>query len=308
MACTVSIIRMNLTRMQSPMWRNSQRLFSTRGPHFAASVATEQSQDVTLEYLTGDTTGTCVLGFNSPRNKNAISRSFVQQVGEYLQKLRFDKDVRVLILRSLVPGVFCAGADLKERATMHISEVAPFVSSARHLVNAFYHMPMPTLAALDGAALGGGLEIALACDMRIASTSAKMGLVETRLAIIPGAGGTQRLPRLIGPAKAKELIFTARVIDGEEAAELGLVNYSVKQIDQGDAAYKKALDIAREIVSNGPVGVRMAKAAINRGLEVGLDAGLAFEEACYAQVIPTKDRLEGIAAFKEKRPPKFMGE
>ncbi|TRY61530.1 hypothetical protein TCAL_01459, partial [Tigriopus californicus] len=139
---------------------------------------------------------------------------------------------------------------------------------------------------------GGGLEMAIACDLRVAADSAKMGLVETKLAIIPGAGGTQRLPRLVGPALAKELIFTAKVLNGADAAKFGLVNHSVEQNKAGDAAFERSLALAEQIIPNGPVGVRMAKVAINRGNEVDLSTGLAIEEACYAQVIPTKDRLE----------------
>merc|ERR1712131_458334 len=191
---------------------------------------------------------------------------------------------------------------------MHQSEVGPFVTKARGLITELGNLPMPVIAAIDGAALGGGLEMALACDIRVSSNSAKMGLVEAKLAIIPGAGGTQRLPRVIGVAKAKELMFAARVVDGTEAAAIGLVSHSVEQNQAGDAAYLRALDLAREFNPQGPIAIRMAKLAINQGIEVDLATGLAIEEACYAQVIPTKDRLEGLAAFKEKRPPRFKGE
>lgn len=167
---------------------------------------------------------------------------------------------------------------------------------------------MPIIAALDGVALGGGLEMALSCDLRVAADTTKMGLVETKLAIIPGAGGTQRLPRIVGPAMAKELIFTGRVIDGAEAFKLGLVNRVVAQNQEGDAAYGKALELAKEILPQGPIALRMAKTAIDRGIEVDLDTGLTIEEFCYAQVIPTKDRLEGLMAFKEKRSPRYKGE
>ena len=126
--------------------------------------------------------------------------------------------------------------------------------------------------------------MALACDLRVAASNAKMGLTETRLAIIPGGGGTQRLPRIVGLAKAKELTYTARVINGEEAANIGLVNYVVDQNEEGDAAYQRSLELAKEIIPNGPVGVRMAKLAINKGSEVDLASGLEIEKMCYAQV------------------------
>ncbi|XP_072848484.2 methylglutaconyl-CoA hydratase, mitochondrial isoform X2 [Pogona vitticeps] len=200
------------------------------------------------------------------------------------------------------------GADLKERAKMHSSEVSSFVSKARTTINEMANLPVPTIAAIDGIALGGGLELALACDIRVAATSAKMGLVETKLAIIPGAGGTQRLPRTIGVSLAKELIFSARVIDGEEAKSIGLISHVVEQNEAGDAAYRRALALAREFLPQGPVAMRVAKLAINQGMEVDLLTGLAIEEACYAQTIPTKDRIEGLLAFKEKRPPRYKGE
>lgn len=123
-----------------------------------------------------------------------------------------------------------------------------------------------------------------------------------------GAGGTQRLPRVVGLAKAKELIFTGRIVQGKEASEIGLVNQMVEQNKEGDAAYRRAVELAEEILPNGPIGVRMAKISISRGIQVDLSTGLAIEEACYAQVIPTKDRIEGLVAFKEKRPPHYKGE
>uniref|UniRef100_A0A665U5T2 AU RNA binding protein/enoyl-CoA hydratase n=1 Tax=Echeneis naucrates TaxID=173247 RepID=A0A665U5T2_ECHNA len=252
--------------------------------------------------------GIVVVGINRPKAKNAISKNLVKMMYDAVENIKKNNKVRSVILCSLVPGIFCAGADLKERAKMHQSEVGPFVSKARALITELGNLPVPTIAAIDGAALGGGLEMALACDIRIASNTAKMGLVETKLAIIPGAGGTQRLPRVIGVSLAKELIFAARVVDGAEACRLGLVSNSVEQNKSGDAAYLQALELAREINPQGPIAIRMAKLAINQGIEVDLATGLAIEEACYAQVIPTKDRLEGLAAFKEKRRPNFKGE
>lgn len=267
-----------------------------------------QDEDLNLEYLEGDLKGIAVCSLTRAKAKNAMSRNLVTQLKNAIDILKFDRTVAVMILRSSVPGIFCAGADLKERAKMAESDVGPFVASARQLTIELSDLPVPTIAALDGSALGGGLEIALSCDLRVAASSAKMGLVETRLAVIPGAGGTQRLSRLIGPSLAKELIFTARVFDGTEARAMGVVNHVVEQNSAGDAAYQKSLQVAQQIIPNGPVALRMAKQAINRGIEVDLVSGLAFEQAFYAQIIPTKDRLEGIKAFNEKRPPQFKGE
>ncbi|XP_062410127.1 methylglutaconyl-CoA hydratase, mitochondrial [Sardina pilchardus] len=268
----------------------------------------KSGDDLIVRYLDGDDSGIVVFGLNRPKAKNAISKNLVNMMSEAVESVKKNNKVRTVVICSMAPGIFCAGADLKERAKMHQSEVGPFVTKARGLITELGNLPMPTIAAIDGAALGGGLEMALACDIRVASNSAKMGLVEAKLAIIPGAGGTQRLPRAIGVALAKELIFAARVVDGTEACKLGLVSHSVEQNKSGDAAYHRALDLAREFNPQGPIAIRMAKLAINQGIEVDLKTGLAIEEACYAQVIPTKDRLEGLAAFKEKRPPRFKGE
>ncbi|XP_063083316.1 methylglutaconyl-CoA hydratase, mitochondrial isoform X3 [Cavia porcellus] len=221
----------------------------------------------------------------------------------YVSEVKSEEELRVRQLEEENRG-----ADLKERAKMHPSEVGPFVSKIRAVINDIANLPVPTIAAIDGLALGGGLELALACDIRVAASSAKMGLVETKLAIIPGGGGTQRLPRAIGMSLAKELIFSARVLDGQEAKAVGLVSHVLEQNPEGDAAYRKALDLAREFLPQGPVAMRVAKLAINQGMEVDLVTGLAIEEACYAQTIPTKDRLEGLLAFKEKRTPRYKGE
>jgi methylglutaconyl-CoA hydratase len=159
------------------------------------------------------------------------------------------------------------------------------------------------IAAVNGVAFGGGTELALAADLRIAAESAKFGLTETSLAIIPGAGGTQRLPRLIGLAKAKELIFTARRIGAATALQIGLVNDVVADAELLPAAYR----LAEEIAQNGPIAVRQAKFAMDQGCEVDLRTGLAIEEKAYEVVIPTRDRLEGLAAFAEKRKPLYEG-
>lgn len=269
--------------------------------------ASTNGSDCIVQRLTGDLEGVTVFGFNRPEAKNAISRNLLKEFMEALAMVRHDGTTRCVIVRSMVPGIFCAGADLKERVKMKPEEVGPFVANGRNSISDLENLPQPVIAALDGHALGGGMELALACDMRVASSNAKLGLTETKLAIIPGGGGTQRLPRLVGAAKAKELIFTAAMISGTKAAEIGLANHGVTQNDAGDAAYQKSLEIAKQIVVNGPIGVRMAKMAISKGMQVDLTTGLAIEEACYAQVIPTKDRIEGLTAFKEKRKPVFKG-
>lgn len=245
---------------------------------------------------------------NRPKGKNSLSKKMLSEMESFVNTIKVDKSVRCVIFRSIVPGVFCAGADLKERAKMQIQEVGPFVSRTRKIFNDIAKLPVPVIAALDGVALGGGLELALACDFRFAASSTKMGLVETKLGIIPGAGGTQRLPRLVGISKAKELIYAAKVLDGEQARQIGLVTESTQQNETGDAAYMLALQFAKDISKNGPVAVKMAKMSIDDGLEVDMESALKLEEKCYSTVIPTKDRIEGLNAFKEKRPPKYIGE
>uniref|UniRef100_A0A8D2PIY8 AU RNA binding methylglutaconyl-CoA hydratase n=1 Tax=Zosterops lateralis melanops TaxID=1220523 RepID=A0A8D2PIY8_ZOSLA len=250
----------------------------------------------------------CV-GFRQSHAKNALSKNLVKMMSKAVDALKSDKKVRTVVFRSEVPGIFCAGADLKERAKMHSSEVSSFVSRARATINELANLPVPTIAAIDGTALGGGLELALACDIRVAASSAKMGLVETKLAIIPGAGGTQRLPRTIGVSLAKELIFSARIVDGEEAKSIGLISHVVEQNEAGDAAYRRALALAREFLPQGPVAMRVAKLAINQGMEVRICTFHGSRpEVKLATTIPTKDRIEGLLAFKEKRPPRYKGE
>ncbi|KAM6921395.1 enoyl-CoA hydratase domain-containing protein 2, mitochondrial isoform 2-T2 [Xenentodon cancila] len=182
------------------------------------------------------------------RARNALGHVFVSQMRELVSSLSSDSAVRVVIFRSSVPGVFCAGADLKERSLMTDAESDLFVHGLRSLMTQIASLPSPTIAAMDGVALGGGLELALACDLRTAAYSAQMGLIETTRGLLPGAGGSQRLPRMVGITLAKELIFTGRRVGGRTALEMGLVNRAVEQNQAGDAAYGEALSLAREIL------------------------------------------------------------
>ncbi|CAM5162720.1 unnamed protein product [Natator depressus] len=256
----------------------------------------------------GESSGIAEILMNRAHAKNSLGKVLVNELFRALESLRCDERIRVVVFKSEVKGVFCAGADLKERAQMNDTEVGHFVHRLRSLMDEIAALPMPTIAAIEGYALGGGLELALACDLRIAASSAKMGLIETTRGLLPGAGGTQRLPRCIGIGLAKELIFTGRQIDGQQALSIGLVNHTVPQNDEGDAAYQRALTLAKEIVPQAPIAVKMGKLAINRGIEVDIASGMAIEGMCYAQNIPTRDRQEGMAAFREKRPPQFIGE
>ncbi|KAH6556245.1 hypothetical protein KP509_1Z194400 [Ceratopteris richardii] len=228
----------------------------------------------------------------------------LEQFRKLFELINHDTTARVMILRSDVPGIFCAGADLKERRQMQVPEVRKYSHTIRSTFSYLEALSIPTIAAIEGVALGGGLELALACDLRICGRGAIMGLPETSLAIIPGAGGTQRLPRLIGEARAKELIFTARKFDAKYAERIGLVEHCV---ESGDV-HAKAMEIAREIMNQGPLAIKMAKIAIDRGIEMEAASGMVLEEACYAQTLHTKDRIEALEAFAEKRKPQFCGE
>lgn len=248
--------------------------------------------------------GVSVITLTRPEARNAIGRQLLRELVEAVNLLRQERTTRCVVLRSAVPGVFSSGADLKERATMTQAETIEFVGRLRRAMSEVQALPMPTIAAIDGFALGGGAELALAADVRVAGAGAVFAFPEAQLGIIPGAGGTQRLPRLVGASRAKELIFTARRIKANEAADLGLVDYVVDE----NRAYARALEIAADIAKSAPLSLRMAKAAINHGMEVDLGTGLQMEEAYYNQLVPTKDRLEGLKAFAEKRSPVYKGE
>lgn len=245
-----------------------------------------------------------VLKLNRPDKMNALSFPTLLMLREAIEALRFDPEVRVVIVTGSGEKAFSAGADLKERAGMTPVQVKEFIRTIRDTFTAIEDLGKPVIAAVNGVALGGGTELALACDIRLAADTATLGLTETGLGIIPGAGGTQRLPRLVGKGKAKELIFTARKVSAAEAREIGLV----EQVFPADRLLDEALAMAEQIAQNGPVAVEQAKYAINAGFETDLKTGLLFESRAYDVIIPTKDRLEGLAAFREKRKPVYLGE
>jgi len=248
--------------------------------------------------------GIVTLTLNRPEVMNSLNFPLLHALKDQIDALRFKRDVRVVIITAAGQKAFCAGADLKERATLPPEKVREYIFTIRNLFTSIEELNKPVIAAVNGIALGGGTELSLACDIRIAATNATMGLTETRLAIIPGAGGTQRLPRLVGRGKAKELIFTGQRISAEEALKIGLVN---KVCDQEDLL-DECKNMAAMICEAGPVAIEQAKYAINRGLETDIHTGLAIESNAYWVCIPTQDRLEGLAAFKEKRKPNYIGE
>jgi enoyl-CoA hydratase/carnithine racemase len=241
---------------------------------------------------------------NRPDAMNALNYELLVRLGDIVDGLAARRDVRAVLFTGEGRG-FCAGADLKERRSLGPDEVRRNVRKTRDVFAKVAALPQPTIAVLHGFAFGGGLELALACDFRIAAEATQMGLTETSLAIVPGAGGTQRLPRLVGPMWAKRLIFTAARIDARKALEIGLLTEIGADKEE---ALRLARGLAQEIAANGPVAVRQAKWAIDRGLEVDLATGLALEDAAYEAVLPTKDRIEALEAFAQKRKPVFRGE
>jgi len=247
--------------------------------------------------------GVILLTLNRPEVMNSFNFDLLHALKEQIEDVRFKPEVRVIIVTGTGEKAFCSGADLKERVTLSPIQVKEYIFTIRNLFTSIEQLNKPVIAAVNGIALGGGTELALASDIRIASMNASMGLTETRLAIIPGAGGTQRLPRLVGRGKAKELIFTGRRVNAEEALQIGLVN----AICEKDELITEAMKMASMICETGPIAIEQAKYAINYGLETDLHTGLAIESNAYWVTIPTEDRLEGLAAFREKRKPVYKG-
>ena len=247
--------------------------------------------------------GVATLTLNRPEVMNAINFDLLYDLRDQIEKLKLKPDIRVIIITGAGGESFCGGADLKERSTMDELQVKEFLFTIRNIFTSIEFLSKPVIAAINGFALGGGTELALSCDIRIAAKNASMGLTETRFAIIPGAGGTQRLPRLIGRGKAKELIFTGRRVDAQEALDIGLVN----KICANDVLLDECNKMAAMICETGPIAIEQAKHAINYGLETDLHTGLDIESNAYWVTVPTEDRLEGLAAFQEKRKPIYKG-
>jgi enoyl-CoA hydratase/carnithine racemase len=238
-----------------------------------------------------------------PEAMNALSGAVLEGLERAVADATADAAVRVLVVTGAGDKAFSAGADLKERRGMTEAQTRARIDLINRAFNALARLPKPTIAAVNGVAFGGGLELALACDLRVAAEGAKLGLTEVRLGIMPGAGGTQRLTRAIGPARARELILLGRRIDARRALEIGLVHEVVPVAQLGDSVAR----LVGELDGCAPVSLAKAKEAIDRGLDVDLDAGLAIERACYEATLATEDRNEGLRAFAEKRPPRYQG-
>src|SRR5439155_13711530 len=240
---------------------------------------------------------------NRPEVLNAIDNALGQELGEACERLAADDSVWAIVLRGAGERAFCAGADLKARRDFTPEQWVAQRELFRRMFRQLLDVPQPMNAAVHGFALGGGTELAMLADFIVASDDAVFGLTEVSLGIIPGGGGTQSLPRLIGRNRAKELIFAARRIRAHEAQELGLVNHVVPRAE----LLSRATAIAEEIMNNSPFAVRQAKWAIDHGADLAFEDGLEREHEAYMRAIASVDRREGIAAFNEKRPPRFTG-
>jgi len=244
------------------------------------------------------------LTINRPEARNALSFPTLNELRGLLAEVAADSSIWAVALTGAGDRAFCAGADLKERRTMPAEKVPEFVRQIRATMDDIAALPQPTVAVMNGHAFGGGCEMALACDLRILDEAAMIGLTETSLAIIPGAGGCARLPRLVGAAQAKLLILTAKRLSAQEAQQIGLVH----QIAPQGQARQTGEDLLATLLKNGPLALQAAKAAIDGSMDLPMEQALEHEAACYQRIIPTEDRLEALAAFAEKRAPEFRGQ
>jgi len=251
---------------------------------------------------TAEDDGVVVLLLRNPP-VNALSRAVLDELGHALAGLAANAELRAVVLAGDGPN-FSAGADLKELASIDLAEAPAVLHRAVATFRALAELAVPTIAAVHGLAVGGGLELALACDLRVADDSAKFGAPEVAHGLMPAYGGTQRLPRLVGPAKAKEMIFTGALVPAADALRIGLVN----KVVGGGQELRAARDLAHTIGQRAPKAVRAAKRAVTLGADLDLADALALENRLFVEeVLPSPDLAEGLRAFGERRPPKFTG-
>jgi enoyl-CoA hydratase/carnithine racemase len=241
------------------------------------------------------------LVLDRPEAMNAVSTQMALELGAACAQLSADRNVRAVLITSTSARAFCVGADLKERGSFTDADLVAQRPVARAAYNGVLNLPMPTIAVVEGFALGGGLEIALSCDLIIAGSAAVVGLPEVSVGVIPGGGGTQLLTRRIGWSKAAGMIFTARRMSAAEAVELGVVD----ELLEAGTARDRGLELAAQIAANSPVGLRQAKRAMRLGGDVDLATGLEVEDGCWRATAFSGDRAEGVAAFNEKRSPQW---
>jgi enoyl-CoA hydratase len=249
------------------------------------------------------TEGIATITLNRPEALNAFSKELVQEVLQAVEDIKADETIRTVVLTGTGEKAFSAGADIKAMKGMNALKARELSLMGEKLCSTFENLEKPVIAAINGYALGGGLEVAMSCDIRIASENAKMGQTEINIGLIPGWGGTQRLTRLIGATKAKELIYTGKLIDAKTAEQLGIINMTVP----ADKFKETIKQFASELAQKAPVALKVAKALINKGSEISLDAALALEREGFGVVASTEDLQEGVSAFTEKRKPAFRG-
>ncbi|HZR07803.1 MAG TPA: enoyl-CoA hydratase-related protein [Myxococcales bacterium] len=244
-----------------------------------------------------------VLTIDGEAQMNVLSRALVAELAQHAREAAKDASVRAVVVTGAGRRAFCAGANLKERKGWSDDDVRRWLVELHEGFREVERCPKPWIAAINGLALGGGCELALACDLRVLDPGAQIGLTETRIGVIPGGGGTVRLARLIGLGRAKDLILTARRLEPAEALHLGVVN----RISAAGDSVSAAVALANEISANAPVAVAAAKASIDEAWDLAMDAALDRERQHYEKVLLSEDRLEGLKAFAEKRPPRWQG-
>ena len=244
-----------------------------------------------------------IVTINRPKVLNALNATVIEELEKAFTELKNDPEVGAVILTGAGEKAFVAGADISGLVELNPLEGKEFAEKGQAVFNLIENLGKPVIAAINGFALGGGCELAMACTIRIASEKAKLGQPEVNLGIIPGYGGTQRLPRLVGKGRAMELILTGRMVDASEAYQMGLVNKVVAP----EKLLDEAIEMAKVILSKGPLAVKFAMEAVNRGLEVNLEEGLKIEADLFGICCATEDKVEGTKAFLEKRKPNFKG-
>ena len=243
-----------------------------------------------------------VATINRPKALNALNSEVLSDLGELVEAVKADADIRALVITGAGEKAFVAGADIGEMSTLTREGGVAFGKHGNDVFRAIETLPIPTVAAVNGFALGGGCELAMSCDIILASEKAKFGQPEVGLGITPGFSGTQRLPRRVGVAKAKELIFSGRMVKADEAERIGLVN----AVYAPEALLDGAMEMARSFAKNAPIAVKYAKACIDRGMQTDIDSGIACENELFAMCFATADQKEGMGAFLEKRTAEFQ--
>ena len=248
-------------------------------------------------------TGIATIVFDRPKALNAMNTETMEELGEALAECRADDAIRVVILTGAGDKAFIAGADIAEMRDMPAVDALAFLELGQRTLRAMETMEKPVIAAVNGLALGGGMEITMACDIRFASDRARFGVPETSIGIIPGWGGTQRLPRLVGMGRAKEMVLSGEMIDAARACEIGLVNRVISH----ETLLSETTAFAEKIAAKPAFTLKMAKHSINYGIDLSLDNAIQLEAQCCAQCFSTHDQTEGMTAFLEKRSPRYIG-